>query len=113
MIVCGARGSPGIWGREKTNPKGHILLSDNGGESWRVTTDGLEKDMRWMPWVLLQHPTDTKALFCGMGDGARGFGFDPQVRGHGALYVSRNAGDSWEALLPSTPSILTAWIASE
>lgn len=41
MIVCGA--SPGIGAREKTDPKGDILLSDDGGESWRVTTNGLER----------------------------------------------------------------------
>jgi len=113
MVVCGGRGSPGVWSREKTDPKGHILLSDDGGDSWRIAARGLEKENPWMPWVLLHHPTDAKSLFCGMGDGSRGYGFDPKQRGRGALYVTRDAGDSWEALLPEMPSILTAWVAAQ
>ncbi len=111
MVVCGGKGSPGVWAREKTNPKGHILLSDDGGDSWRIVTQGLEKENPWMPWVLLHHPTDPKALFCGMGDGARGYGFDPRVKGKGAFYVTRDRGESWEAVMRNTPSILTAWVA--
>ena len=111
MVVCGGKGSPGVWAREKTNPKGHILLSDDGGDSWRIVTRGLEKENPWMPWVLLHHPTDPKALFCGMGDGARGYGFDARVKGKGAFYVTRDRGESWEAVMRNTPSILTAWVA--
>jgi photosystem II stability/assembly factor-like uncharacterized protein len=113
MVLCGGRGSPGVWSREKTDPKGHILISENGGDSWRVATQGLEKENPWMPWALLRHPTDAAALFCAMGDGARGYGFDPKARGRGAFYLSRDRGDSWEAILPETPSILTAWVAPE
>jgi photosystem II stability/assembly factor-like uncharacterized protein len=113
MVLCAARGSPGVWSREKTDPKGHILLSDDAGENWRVATQGLEKENPWMPWVLLQHPTDREALFAGMGDGARGYGFDPKERGKGAFYLSRDRGESWEALLPEMPSILTAWVAAD
>lgn len=56
MIVCGA--SPGIGAREKTDPKGDILLSDDGGESWRVTTNGLER----YALGLLRHPTVAESL---------------------------------------------------
>jgi hypothetical protein len=111
MVVCGGRGSPGVWAREKTTPKGHILLSDDGGDTWRVAERGLERENPWMPWVLLRHPTDETALFCGMGDGARGYGFDPKQRGHGAFYLSRDRGESWAPVLKETPSILTAWVA--
>jgi hypothetical protein len=111
MVVCGGRGSPGVWAREKIDPKGHILLSDDGGENWRVTTNGIAKENPWMPWVLLHHPTESNSLFCGMGDGARGYGFDPKIRGRGGLYLSRDRGESWEAVLKDTPSILTAWVA--
>ena len=111
MVLCGGRGSPGVWAREKIDPRGHILLSDDGGENWRVTTGGLAKENPWMPWVLLHHPTDANSLFCGAGDGARGYGFDPKVKGRGGLYVSRDRGESWEVLLKDTPSILTAWVA--
>jgi hypothetical protein len=111
MVVCGGRGSPGVWSREKSDPKGHILLSDDGGEHWRISSQGLGRENPWMPWVLLHHPTDKNALFFGGGDGARGYGFDPRIRGNGALFVSRDRGDSWSPVLSDTPSILTAWVA--
>ena len=38
MVVCGGKGSPGVWVREKMNPKGHIMLSDDGGDNWRIVT---------------------------------------------------------------------------
>lgn len=112
MVVCGGKGSPGVWSRERIHPHGCILLSDDGGESWRVSAQGIEKQNPWMPWVLLRHPTDPRALFCGMGDGARGYGFDARIKGKGAFYVSRDRGESWEAVLKDTPSILTAWVAA-
>jgi photosystem II stability/assembly factor-like uncharacterized protein len=110
-VLCGGKGSPGVWVREKMNPKGHIMVSDDGGDNWRIVTQGLEKENPWMPWVLLHHPTDPNALFCGMGDGARGYGFDARVKGKGALYITRDRGESWEPLMRDTPSILTAWVA--
>ena len=111
MVVCGAKGSPGVWSRENADPKGHILLSDDGGENWRVASRGLNSELPYMPWVLLRHPTNPNALFCGMGDGARGYGFDPKQRGAGALYFSPDRGESWEPVLTDTPSILTGWVA--
>jgi hypothetical protein len=112
MVVCGGKGSPGVWNRERIHPHGCILLSDDSGDNWRVVTRGLEKENPWMPWVLLQHPTDANSLFCGMGDGARGYGFDARITGKGAFYASRDRGESWEAVMRDTPSILTAWVAA-
>ncbi|MGH7927000.1 MAG: WD40/YVTN/BNR-like repeat-containing protein [Candidatus Binatia bacterium] len=111
MVLCGGKGSPGVWSRERTTPLGHILLSDDGGESWRISTNVLEKENPYMQWVLLRHPLDGNALFCGLGDGARGYGFDARITGKGAFYASRDRGDSWEPVLKDTPSILTAWVA--
>jgi hypothetical protein len=112
MVLCGGKGSPGVWRRDRHSPLGHILLSDDYGESWRISTQGLAKENEWMPWVLLQHPTDKNALFCGMGDGSRGYGFDARITGKGGLYTSRDRGDSWEPVLKDTPSVLTAWVAA-
>jgi photosystem II stability/assembly factor-like uncharacterized protein len=111
MIVCGGKGSPGVWMRERSTPGGHILISDDGGDNWRVVTRGLEQVNPWMPWVLLRHPTDPNALFCGMGDGARGYGFDTRIEGKGALFTSDDRGESWSPLIRDTASILTAWVA--
>jgi hypothetical protein len=111
MVLGGARGSPGVWSREHTTPKGHILISDNEGESWRSASN-LPDDMPWAPWVLLHHPTDQSTIYAGMGDGARGFGFDPARRGEGGFYRSSDRGDSWDCILPDLPSVLTAWVAA-
>jgi photosystem II stability/assembly factor-like uncharacterized protein len=113
MLLAGAKGSPGLWNREKRHPDGALLLSDDGGESWRRATQGLPERLEWMPWVLARHPAERNTVFAGMGDGARGYGFDPKQRGRGALYVTRDRGDSWEPVLPEMPSILTAWVAAE
>lgn len=112
MLLAGAKGSPGVWRREKRDPQGVILLSDDAGENWRQSLGGLPQRMPWMPWALVRHPTDPKAVFAGMGDGSRGFGFDPKQRGKGAFYVTRDRGDSWEPVLQETPSILAAWVAA-
>ncbi len=113
MMLCGGRGSPGVWRKESTHPHGVILLSDDEGNHWRTASNGLAEPMPYMPWVLLRHPHDPDAIFAGMGDGARGFGFDPEQRGAGAFYVTFDRGDSWEPVLPDLPSVLTAWVAPQ
>lgn len=112
MVLCGAKGSPGVWRRENTTPLGHILLSDDYGESWRRAAS-LPDDMPWLPWVLLHHPSEPDTLFAGMGDGARGFGFDPDKRGEGRLYRSDDRGESWESVLGDLPTVQTAWVAAD
>ena len=71
----------------------------------------LPDDMPWVPWVLLHHPTKASTLYAGMGDGARGFGFNPDVRGAGAFYRSDDRGETWDCIMPDLPSVLTAWVA--
>jgi hypothetical protein len=112
MVVCGGRGSPGVWNAEAVDPKGHLLLSDDGGENWRIATNGLSAELPMMPWVLLPHPTESQRLFCAMGDGGRGFRYDAHP-GRGALYTSPDAGESWEPLLLELPSVLTGWVAED
>ncbi len=107
MVVCGSRGSPGVWALDHTNPDGHILVSDNGGDDWRVVTHGIEK---WVPWVLAPHPGDPNTLYCGMGNGARGYFVNTKTSGEGALYVSRDAGEMWEPVIPASPTVLTALV---
>jgi len=113
MVLCGGRGSPGVWMHEKVTPHGHILLSDDAGAHWRFTAQGIGHEEPCMPWVLASHPSDARTLFCGMGDGGRGFGLQPNERGRGAWYVSRDAGDSWEPMLRDTPAVVTAWVAAD
>ena len=110
MVLGGAKGSPGVWRRENIKPGGHILLSDDEGASWRGASN-LPDDMPWVPWVLLHHPTKANTLYAGMGDGARGFGFNPDARGAGAFYRSDDRGETWECIMPDLPSVLTAWVS--
>ena len=63
--------------------------------------------------MLLHHPSEENTIFAGMGDGARGFGFDPNKRGKGGVYRSDDRGDSWRCVLPDLPSVLTAWVAPD
>jgi photosystem II stability/assembly factor-like uncharacterized protein len=113
MVLCAAKGSPLFWSRERRDPQGMILLSDDGAETWRqAMVERSFKTIPWMPWVLVPHPVDARSVFVGMGDGARGFGFDAQKRGSGCLYVSRDRGDFWEPVLTEMPSILTAWVTA-
>jgi hypothetical protein len=112
MVLGGAKGSPGVWNAEQTKPLGHILLSDDQGETWRGAAN-LPDDMPWAPWVLLHHPVDPNTLFAGMGDGARGFGFDPNERGAGGFYASEDRGETWQMILPDLPSVLTAWVTPD
>lgn len=114
MVLGGARGSPGVWRREKTDPKGYILLSDDGAKSWRPAAN-LPTDMPWAPWVMLHHPDPGQrdTAFAGMGNGTRGFGFDPNQRGEGSLYRSDDRGETWDCVLDGLPSILTAWVAAD
>ena len=54
MILCAAKGSPFFWPRERRDPQGMILLSDDGAENWWVATvEENFKPMPWMPWVLV------------------------------------------------------------
>jgi hypothetical protein len=101
-----------VWNAEQTKPLGHILLSDDQGETWRGAAN-LPDDMPWAPWVLLHHPVDPNTLFAGMGDGARGFGFDPNERGAGGFYASEDRGETWQMILPDLPSVLTAWVTPD
>ena len=110
IILGGAKGSPGVWRRERRKPEGYVLLSDDSGESWYPASD-LPTAMPWAPWVLLHHPSEANTIFAGMGDGTRGFGFDPHRRGEGRLYRSEDRGESWQCILPDLPSVLTAWVA--
>ncbi len=112
MVLGGAKGSPGVWLREKIKPGGHILLSDDEGETWR-TASNLPVDMPWAPWVLLHHPSEPETLYAGMGDGARGFGFDPDKRGEGAFYKSSDRGETWDCVMAGLPSVLTAWVTED
>ena len=112
MVLGGAKGSPGVWRRENIKPGGHILLSDDEGKNWRSASN-LPDDMPWVPWVLLQHPHEQEILYAGMGDGARGFGFDPNERGIGAFYRSEDRGETWHCVMDDLPSVLTAWVAAD
>ena len=46
-----------------------------------------------------------------MGDGARGYGFDPKQKDQGTLYVTQDRGESWDPIISELPSVLTAWVA--
>ena len=104
LLVAGANGSPGFWDRP-TRAEGVMLISDDEGDHWRASNEGLPSPMRWMAADLALHPGDPNVVFAGMGDEPRGFGLRPGTRGSGAIYVSRDRGDSWSPLIPDLPAL--------
>lgn len=112
MLVAGANGSPGFWDRP-TRAEGVMLISDDDGEHWRQSNKGLPEPMRWMAATLVPHPENPSAVLAGMGDQSRGFGLEPGTRGSGAVYISRDQGNSWEPVIPDLPSIDSMSVALE
>ena len=110
LVLAGANGSPGFWNRD-TRAEGVILVSDDDGARWREVLKGLPERSRQMAWALFQHPTEADTIFAGMGDGSRGFGFNPKENGTGAVYMSQDRGDTWEEIIPNIPSVFAAWVA--
>jgi photosystem II stability/assembly factor-like uncharacterized protein len=104
MLLAGANGSPGFWNRP-SRAEGVLMISDDLGESWTQVTS-IPDRMNMMAWALTLHPTDPDSAFAGMGDQSRGFGFTPGTGGTGAFYVTRDRGDSWEALISDLPTVL-------
>jgi hypothetical protein len=112
LLVAGANGSPGFWGRP-TRAEGTMLVSDDDGENWHESNAGFPTPMRWMAADLFPHPSDPNIVFAGMGDEPRGFGLAPGTRGSGAIYLTKDRGDSWEPLIPDLPSIDSLHVAVE
>lgn len=112
MLLTGAHGSPGFWHGQHLSPRGVILLSDDGGEHWRQSRNGLPERMPWMAWALTSHPSEPNTVFAGMGNRSKGFGIATDEAGEGAFYVTRDRGDSWEPVIPELPSVSSVWVTS-
>ena len=104
MLLAGSRGSPGFWGRP-SGPEGVLLISDDLGDHWHVTTRGLPESTNWFAHALTHHPADADTVFAGIGDESQAFGFTPGVPGSGAVYVSEDRGESWQPLVTDLPSV--------
>lgn len=108
VVVGYGRGSPGVWQEEKSEIGGHIMLSEDAGTSWRAARGF---DPHSMPWALARHPSDARTLYCGAG-GYRGFVPYP-TGARGALYRSRDAGETWVPMTGDMPAILEVWVAPD
>jgi photosystem II stability/assembly factor-like uncharacterized protein len=108
MIVASADGSPGFWpalkGREhwdssKVGARAALFRTDDNGQSWRRigAGQGLPEEMGPMIWALCAHPTDSRAIFGGVGESAAVP--SPSRRGAaGALVASSDGGESWQTI---------------
>lgn len=83
----------------------------DGAQSWTRVTQGLADDLDSMIWALVHHPTDSRTLFAGFGNVARGHASG--TGGAGDLMVSRDRGDSWERLDIKLPADRVLWAAAE
>lgn len=111
LLLAAADGSPGYWRRENRGARAALFKSTDGARSWTRITDGLPDELDSMIWALVQHPTDPRALFAGLGNVARGHAHG--AGGAGDLMVSRNGGDSWERLGIDLPADRVLWAAAE
>jgi len=60
-----------------------------------------------MIWALVHHPTDSRAVFAGFGNVARGHASG--AGGAGDLMISRDLGNSWERLDIELPGDRVLW----
>lgn len=104
MLLAGSRGSPGFWHRP-SGPEGVLLISDDLGGRWNMTTRGLPESTHWFAHVLTHHPADPNTVFAGLGDESQAFGFTPGVGGSGAVYASEDRGENWYPLAADLPSV--------
>ena len=111
MLIATADKSPGFWRRENRGARAALFKSADGAQSWTRVTQGLADDLDSMIWALVHHPTDSRALFAGFGNVARGHASG--TAGAGDLMVSRDRGDSWERLDIDLPADRVLWAAAE
>jgi len=72
-------------------------------KNWRTSTQGLGNEN---PGAVVLVPSSHRfegALLPAMGNGSRGYGFEPVIKGKGAFYTSRDRGDSWQPVMNDTP----------
>ncbi len=115
MLVETADKSPGSWRREGRGPNAAIFRSEDGAESWQQVSEGLPDLQEPMVWGLTRHPYDENTAFAGLGRVARGYALPlphyPGSGGSGAIYITRDRGESWQDLnleLPPDRVLYTA-----
>jgi photosystem II stability/assembly factor-like uncharacterized protein len=111
MLIATADGSPGFWRRENRGARAAMFKSSDGAASWTRITEGLGNDLDSMIWALAHHPTDSRAVFAGFGNVARGHAAG--AGGAGDLMISRDLGNSWERLDIELPADRVLWAAPE
>ena len=68
-------------------PTGGLLRSTDGGDTWKLHSDGMHTDGTNLTSVVLIHPDKSNIMYAG----TSGFG-------SGALYKSTNGGKRWESI---------------
>jgi photosystem II stability/assembly factor-like uncharacterized protein len=111
MLIATADGSPGFWRRENRGARAALFKSIDGAQSWTRVTAGLADDLDSMVWALAHHPTDTRAVFAGLGNVARGHASG--AGGAGDLLISRDSANSWERLAIDLPADRVLWAAAD
>ncbi|HEY3920335.1 MAG TPA: hypothetical protein VGL83_21290 [Stellaceae bacterium] len=114
LLVCTADGSPvrwpatkgdGVWHKDAPGARAALYRSDDGARSWRRIGlgRGLPEEMGPMIWSLQPHPHETRTIFAGTGEVARGYAFG--TAGSGAILLSEDEGESWRKIAGDLPAL--------
>ena len=114
LLVCTADGSPvrwpatkgdGVWHKDVPGARAAVYRSDDGARSWhRIGVGrGLPEEMGPMIWSLRPHPSETRTVFAGTGEVARGYAFG--TAGRGTILQSDDEGESWRTIAMALPAL--------
>jgi len=95
MLISTGDHSPGSWNRPE-GARGAIFRSVDRGESWHRAGvgAGLPEEMLERAWMFVRHPHNEDGVFAALGR----YPYPNVDTGAGTMVLTRDRGDSWEAL---------------
>jgi photosystem II stability/assembly factor-like uncharacterized protein len=104
ILISTGDHSPGSW-RRRDGARGAIFRSVDCAESWHRTGvgNGLPQEMRERAWQFVPHPHNEDGAYAALGC----YPYPNVDTGAGTIVLTRDRGDSWEAL--NDIHIRSAW----
>jgi photosystem II stability/assembly factor-like uncharacterized protein len=111
MLIATADKSPGYWDRPE-RAQTAFYRSRDCAQSWERVGEGVPADMPAWAYALVNHPTNGRAAFAGIGDNVRGQQGTAHF-GRGSIMATYDEGDSWETLPVEVPATFGLWAAAD